>query len=905
MSKFEPYLAISASAGSGKTYALSVRYISLLYLGAHPSKILTLTFTNKAANEMKVRIFEVLSNLEHKNELHDIAAQVGVSEEEILARKEQILSKFLNEELLISTLDSFFASILRKFALHVGLMPDFAIESSIFEKGVLEKFLKLCKQEEKYHSLIQFALSEDKKLSSIFSLLDSFYAKEGEFDASLFPKERYKSPQRFLELANELSLMLDDNKAPQRASKLFSFVVIEDAIGKGVFEKASLYEHSYTKKYITDSIDAKFQELKHELRDYIQAREKYLLGELGNLYALYKMTLIAINQEKNILSFSDVASLLYRLLQNEISREFLYFRLDGKIEHILIDEYQDTNVLQYKILEPLMQEIISGVGVKEFKSLFFVGDVKQSIYRFRGGSKKLFAHTIKEFGVKKEVLDTNYRSFQNVVSFVNDTFKNLIEEYEIQKVNAKEEGFVKVVIDDELDKQILQNVQMLLNAGIEQRDIALLVHQNKDASYLQELLEDELGVKVQTEASLKLINVPLIGAILDLMKYAYFGDKLFLENFLAVVGEDFRQSVDMSFIDTSLSPLRIVKQIVKRFKLFEDDMDIIKLIEVAKRYEDIESFLFESESFSEEAKSEDNDGIKVLTIHKSKGLEFEHVLVIDRFQNPKNNTDTLMYEYEDVRLKALFQRVKGREYLDETYAKAKEKEKVLEREDKLNMYYVAFTRAQNSLIICAKEKASAFADLALENLELGSLHVKQKEEIKKELHVMKTSSQNYGFQEKQKSEEETREYDAYAVEYGLALHYCLELMKDFTEESLKSALQSVYNKYYQSLDEKALESISKRVQRFIHNETFQKLIAGGKLLKEQPLIYNGERKQLDLLVQKEDKYIIIDYKSSKEAWSSHKKQVKLYIKAMQSISQKPVEGYLCYLREEEVEIINL
>lgn len=903
---FEPYLAISASAGSGKTYALSVRYISLLYLGAHPSKILTLTFTNKAANEMKVRIFEVLSNLEQRNELGDIAVQVGVSEEEILARKEQILSKFLNEELFISTLDSFFASILRKFALHVGLMPDFAIESSIFEKGVLEKFLKLCQQEEKYHSLIQFALSEDKKLSSIFSLLDSFYAKEGEFDASsVFPQERYKNPQKFLELANELCLMLADNKAPTRASNLFSFSVIEDAIGKGVFEKASLYEHSYTKKYTTDSIDAKFQELKYELRDYIQAREKYLLGELGNLYALYKKALKAINQEKNILSFSDVASLLHELLQNEISREFLYFRLDGKIEHILIDEYQDTNVLQYKILEPLMQEIISGVGVKEFKSLFFVGDVKQSIYRFRGGSKKLFAHTIKEFGVKREVLDTNYRSFQNVVSFVNDTFKNLIDEYEIQKVNAKEEGFVKVAIDDELDKQILQNVQMLLDFGVEQRDIALLVHQNKDASYLQELLEDKLGVKVQTEASLKLINVPLIGAILDLMKYAYFGDKLFLKNFLAVVGEDFRQSADVSFIDTSLSPLRIVKQIVKRFKLFADDMDIIKLTEVAKRYEDIESFLFESESFSEEAKSEDNDGIKVLTIHKSKGLEFEHVLVIDRFQNSKNNTDTLMYEYEDVRLKALFQRVSGREYLDETYAKAKEKEKVLEREDKLNMYYVAFTRAQNSLIICAKEKASAFVDLALENVELGSLHVKPKEEIKKELHVMKTSLQNYGFQEKQKSEEEKKEYDAYSVEYGLALHYCLELMRSFDESSLEIAFKAVYNKYYQSLDEKALESIYKRVQRFINNEIFQNLIAGGKLLKEQPLIYNGERKQLDLLVQKDDKYIIIDYKSSKEAWSSHKNQVGLYIKAMQSISKKPVEGYLCYLREEEVEIINL
>ncbi len=102
------------------------------------------------------------------------------------------------------------------------------------------------------------------------------------------------------------------------------------------------------------------------------------------------------------MSFADVTNALYTLLEDEISKDFLYFRLDGKIEHILIDEFQDTNIMQYKILAPLMGEVVAGIGSSEFKSLFFVGDIKQSIYRFRGGAKELFKHAREEFGVKRD-----------------------------------------------------------------------------------------------------------------------------------------------------------------------------------------------------------------------------------------------------------------------------------------------------------------------------------------------------------------------------------------------------------------------------------------------------------------------------------------------------------------------
>jgi ATP-dependent exoDNAse (exonuclease V) beta subunit len=903
---FEKYLALHASAGSGKTYALSVRYISLLYLGASPSKILTLTFTNKAASEMKSRIFETLVNLEEKNELEDISLQVGISKEEIIKRKGNILKRFLNEDLSISTIDSFFASILRKFSLHAGIMPDFGIESSLVDTNLVEKFLRICIQNKKYDSLIRFALHEEQKLSSVFELLDSFYQKEGEFDASLFPKAHLANSEKVFELLEALKEHFIKCNASTRAINTFTCKDISELLGKGFLQKESLAYWDY-KKHVNDAVEELFFALKEELQVYLQRREAYILGELGDLYSIYKSTLRVLNKELSTLSFSDVTNIIYSLLQNEITKEFLYFRLDGKIEHMLIDEFQDTNVLQFKILEPLMQEIVSGVGIKEFKSLFFVGDIKQSIYRFRGGAKELFEHSVKEFRVKRDILDTNYRSSLNVVEFVNDTFGDLIKGYERQKVNSDAIGYVNVTQVDDIQALIVKNINSLLSHGVTCKDIAILVHQNKDAKSIQELLLKEIeGVKVQTEATLKLIQVPMVQGVLNLLKYAYFQEELYAKNFLALCGEDFREDVVISWLDLNLPPAKIIIEVVRRYKLFSQDLDIIKLVEVASRYSDIESFLFECDTLSDEAKSEDNDGIKILTIHKSKGLEFEHVLVVDRLQAPNNRSDTLLYEYEDIHLKALYQRVKNREYLDERYQEAKAKEKMLEEEDKLNVYYVAFTRAKSSLMICSKKEGSAFELLGLSPMTKGEIQTKQTTHKQVDLVKMEENFTRFGSQKQELVEEEKEGNNFYASQYGLAMHYCLEMMRDFSKESLELAYKAMYNRYLLLLGQRALLEIKKRIVHLLESEEFSKIIKDAKrVLKEQPLIYNGQRKQIDLLIEKESEVFILDYKSSANIQEEHLQQVALYKNALREIYNLPVVAYLCYIREEGVEFKNL
>ena len=135
-------LAYEASAGSGKTFMLVVRYLSLLFLGASPSKILALTFTNKAANEMQERIVSTLEELEHRGELDEIVKVTGFSKEYLLQNRQRILNEFLNSHTKIMTIDSFFTSILRKFSLYASLMPDFSTFSSQHELKLLSLFLK-------------------------------------------------------------------------------------------------------------------------------------------------------------------------------------------------------------------------------------------------------------------------------------------------------------------------------------------------------------------------------------------------------------------------------------------------------------------------------------------------------------------------------------------------------------------------------------------------------------------------------------------------------------------------------------------------------------------------------------------------------------------------------------------
>ncbi|MGE0050175.1 MAG: UvrD-helicase domain-containing protein, partial [Arcobacter sp.] len=226
------------------------------------------------------------------------------------------------------------------------------------------------------------------------------------------------------------------------------------------------------------------------------------------------------NKNKNYLEFNDISNLVYELLSTKIDKDFLYFRLDSTYSHILMDEFQDTSLLQYKILEPLIKEILSGDTTK-FKTFFYVGDTKQSIYRFRGGKRELFdyvANTNKVLEV--EVLNTNYRSCENIISYVNSLFLNLVNYEYYEQESVAKDGYVEVFEDEALDEEekfvnIAKKIEELINLGVNPNDISILTYTNDDVLSLYYYLKQKFpDMKISTEMTSKLINQQNVKAVI-------------------------------------------------------------------------------------------------------------------------------------------------------------------------------------------------------------------------------------------------------------------------------------------------------------------------------------------------------------------------------------------------------
>jgi len=900
-------LALEASAGSGKTYALSVRYISLLFLGSKPEQILTLTFTNKAALEMRKRIFDTLKNLETCDELNDICLLTQKSKEEILSKSQAILALFLKSDLKISTIDSFFSSMLRKFSFNIGLMPDFSLEDSLVSDDVIERFLKIAKQDFLYESLVMLALNETKKLEDLFSLFSVLFEKHSEINFKYLAKKScaYPSDKEILEIIDAIRERFIKNGLSQNALKTLDISSVKELLAKKFLQRDDFDYWSY-KKYADDEINALHVELKKRLFLYARAKETYVLSQFAKLYDTFLRALEIESKQKSSLSFSQMTNRLYDLLQNEIDKDFLYFRIDGSFNHMLIDEFQDTNIVQYKILEPFMQEISSGIGVKGSRSLFVVGDAKQSIYRFRGGAKELFSYAINHLNLDVGVLGTNYRSSQSIVNFINSTFNKKIANYKNQEVRVGAlEGFVGVNICDDIEKNLIENIKNLLNLGVLQEDIAVLCYTNQEALLLKELIETKITeAKVTMEAKRKLIDIPIISAIIDFIHYLYFKDEIYLENFQIMSMKKY--DIENFAFDTSGSVDDLVIDIIKYFDIFYLKDDMLLFIQSCAQFLDIEDFLFNFHDISQSSISKNDEGIRVLTIHKSKGLEFSNVFLVDRLKRPRSGGGTFIFDYDDIQLQNLFLSVKSREYFDESYKKAKEKESMKEYEDALNTQYVALTRAKDNLFVLCKEKNSAFANLELSQQQNGNIHVQKYEKKNIEVKAEYFIPQKYGTQEVETTKINKSEANDYrSQDFGLALHFMLEIMGDFEERYIQNAFESLKNRYQMILDDSDLEDIKKRVLRLLDDKEFKSLIKDAILYKEQPIYHDGQRKQLDLLAEFEDRVVVIDYKSSQTKQASHVNQILAYKKALEDIYDKKCEAYLCYLKKEKNEIIKV
>ncbi|AXX91364.1 recombinase RecB [Malaciobacter molluscorum LMG 25693] len=905
------FLALKASAGSGKTFALTIRYITLLLKEANPSEILTLTFTNKAANEMSERIYKTLQTLgDDEAYINAIQIQSGFSKQEILGKKHLLIKKFVNATLSIYTIDKFVNKILREFCGYVGISDDFDIKEDDIDT-LSYKFLQSL-DIEKFEKLIEFSWYENKKFNSLFDLFKLLLEKNEDIkvvniESSLIPLQK----QEVLKYAFKIKeIVLNTSNASNAAKNAVNFETFDDLLGRTWLTKDSVSDYNYFKKFADDTMNAHFIKLKEELSKYYKLRSAYSLNKLFELFHTFKAFKASYNKVKNYLEFNDISNLVYELLSTKIDKDFLYFRLDSKYSHILIDEFQDTSLLQYKILQPLIDEILSGSNEK-FKSFFYVGDTKQSIYRFRGGKRELFDYVAKSNSlIEVEVLNTNYRSCENIVNYVNSLYTPLTNYEYHDQLSINKDGYVEVIEDEALNeedqkfKTIASKIATLLQNGVNSNEIAILTYTNSDVLSLYSYLSSKFpNLKITTEMTSKLINQENVKAIINMIKYLYFKEEIYKENVNAIIGNEPSTKLNLNIDLHKNNIQQVIKIIANTLNLMDEN--VIKLIEESYSFETIVDFVFEIDKLESSMENSEKTGLQILTIFKSKGLEFHTVLLLDRIKRKTVDKSSLLFEYDEVFLKNIYYKIKDLEHYNVNYNKALKKEKALTYDDELNILYVALTRAKKNLLIFKKQKSSVFDILSIKSLTIGNIIPSSNKSINYEkVEKVKYSPLDLGKQDNiiKVDEEDEKDYSdsLYNRYFGLATHYCLEMLGEFTKTSLKKSIDFARYKYSQYLDESDFIKIENRIEYMLENQTFQNLIKDSSFTSEQSIIYNGEIKIIDLFVQKGDDFYIFDYKTTKEQMSEHEVQVNNYIKAIKEIMQtNRVKGYLLYLKPNE------
>ena len=514
--------------------------------------------------------------------------------------------------------------------------------------------------------------------------------------------------------------------------------------------------------------------------------------------------------------------------------------------------------------------------------------------------------------IKLEDLNTNYRSSKNIIDFVNNTFLNLSNYDYLAQKSIRKDGFIEVIEDPNLQSDekfiaIFNKINELLNSGINPNDIAILCYTNSDVLELFYYLKEKLpNLKIRTDMSSKLINQQNVKALINAIKYIYFKEDIYRENFNALVGNDINSEFLLDIDLNELSVEKVIYFIATYFDIMDEN--IIKLIEQSTTYFNIVDFIYEIDKLDISIENSENSGLQILTIFKSKGLEFHTTILIDRIKRKNHDKSSLLFDYENINLENIYYKVSGYENFDENYKKALEKEKNLNLDDEKNVLYVALTRAKNNLIVFKKEKNSVFDILNITAFKFGNLILSEVVHTKNSNKKIAYEPLNLGKQDIKSSKDNNGvNLDILKSKYfGLATHYTLEMMSNFDEKALNHGLNLSKTKYFNYLDELDFVSIKKIIQNLIKNDKFQNLIKDAQIVQEQALIYNEEIKVLDLLLYKNDRFIIVDYKTTTEVLYSHKTQVEYYKKAVSEIFNiKNVDGYLVYLKEDSIEFFEV
>lgn len=947
------YLALRASAGSGKTFALALRYVYLLCKGAKPYEILTLTFTNKASNEMRHRISQSLATLAKdaqegilaRNDFFIALQKEGISEAFVREHIARIYAEFTQSHTRITTLDSFFYTILQKFCWYVGVGSDFEIGRYPHEE-VYERFLDSLSPSE-LRDFARFCyqyFGTSQKITEFLRILWRYEELEEVF-ARFAPKAHLEELEGIIEskVASLRERITSMEGIAQKGINAFNYESIESLAEATWVLKGS--EYLFFKKLKLQHLDSEFAQLRELLEAYLRGKESEIFARVSRYIERFKAIKSAYLAKTNTLNYNDITYKVLELLYSHHDRAFFYFRLDDKIMHILLDEFQDTSIVQYQILLPLIEEILSGSGRIEDRSVFMVGDTKQSIYGFRGGFSAVFEEMARR--LECDELGYNYRSSKVVLEFVNEVFgAQYGSGYIPQRLSPKNEnsqGYVAVRYAqkseqqaDEMCKIVYENVCELLENGAKPDDITILAFTNDEVKTLRDFIKfHNPKLPLIAEVSQNFFDAFPCNVLINALYYAHTQKELYKRNIAKLLGKELFWEPPLPAYSGHCA--RYVYEVIESLQL--GCAAAMQFLEQACAYESIEEFLQVDGLIDVNAPKESAYGIRIMTIHKSKGLEFRHLIVCDCLKDKINSSkDKILYEYEGIELRSVYYAYKGRENVDRAYGAAKEAREYLEEAESLNRLYVAFTRAKQSLMIVCKpiepknEKSKSKTQSSyFERLELGACvrgalgsgiahnaPSQSKENLKTPFTPLPVLGRQGDFMRVEQTGWQ-QEFSLESVMFGKALHSYFEYLLGVAmrgdsgadlarDEQLLSAYREssswrdhldevaaiVRNLYGFVLSKEALERVQARFMQAIANAEFGALCRACEIHTEVSYLHNGRFFRIDALLQNDSELIVLDYKSSHLPREEHFTQVGEYVKFLRKLSGSPTRGYLIY-----------
>ena len=1032
-----PLSILNASAGSGKTHQLVLEYLSIL-LGDHGSKqkyksIVAMTFTNKAAMEMKTRIIDTLDGIVHfdgsqekiKSMINPLLELCKIDLPKLQARCEKALGEILHgyEDFHVSTIDKFNLRLIRSFSRDLDIPSDFEVilnEQQIIEEVVellmsklgqagSEHLTKLMTSYAKTNldegeswnfkgQLVSFALilSSERNQVNVAKLMELELTDE---TYNELKAEIEFSEQRFIKEADEtakffLSLNLTEDQLPGKGTSYKSIVQLS---GLKEFPDSKDNKQLFTNtilKYCSEPSGKKDFPL--ELREkllslntlFLELQPELILLKKfrSNFYniALLQFVAEALNDLKNseqIIRISEFNKLIGSLVQDE-DAPYIYERLGTRLEHFLLDEFQDTSRLQWLNLIPLVHESISN----KRKNLI-VGDAKQSIYRFNNGIADQFialpeiynpennarltktSNYFNALGVKQDILN-NYRSASEIVNFNNALFTNL---HDFLKENAqryyasvcqnpqsKKQGFVEIIsleqkikLEDLVD-EIVARIEKCKEDGFSFGDICILTEKNDTGNFFARALTD-LKYKVVSLDSLLISGDAKVQLMVSYFKRRARPSqeteaRRFAELYFRIAKKGSTEkylSYFESIVDSSGKTRRIFKDklfLCEHFgseeefytpyeNLYDLCLKFLKMmdwketqepyihhfIDVVFNYQisrqaDIGYFLeYYKDNKAKIALQmpEADAAIKIMTVHKSKGLEFPVVII------PKLDFSTSIHPSSKFLVEAsgklIYGNASSNSIIPEIAAFSLN-ELDLTFLDKLNLAYVGLTRPIERLYALnyfKKKQLGSVLHLALEKmncttLENGALRYLAGEEKKRENQEEKKEEFFYLPLElkdrlwypdivfkKQKREGEQLEEQLFGNYFHLLMSKCE------TIDSLEITIENLITKG--EIDSAFSGKLIATARTFFEHSKKIHLFEGAiEIINEELILFaEGLSKRPDKIIVKENEIIILDFKTGKEN-KEHQLQLETYQTIVESMYDRKARIFIYYSEIDEL-----